>query len=204
MTVETEKKASIIQFTEEDRFLLIENGFVIVQFTGKSLYDFENQGYKFVTFSQYLQNKDKVFSEKSRNSEVALIPTGIYLPDSYRSSYDDQVRLLKDDEERIKRLGIKNIKVIFPSVADCMEIADLEMRQNNNIFGFKFGYLYSRTSTSNSSDSTVIIGCDDLSIKDDIFGRQPVGEFRGIHIQDYPKANNLNSGLNVMPIIIPA
>ena len=202
MTVETEPKISLDQFSEVDRLLLVENGFLVVRLQGRSLYDFENQKKRFVALLEFLKNKDKVFSEKSSEAETAVVPHGIFLPDSYRATYEDQERLLLDYEEKIKKLGIKNIKVIFPSVADCMEIAVIEAERGINVFGYK-GYLYSRTSTSNSPDSTVIIGCDDLSTSEDIFGETSIGDIRGIHVQDYPKDNDLNSVLNVIPKIIP-
>ena len=185
--------------------MLLEDGFLIFHSGERSLYDFEEQGYRFVSFPQFFKKKDQVFSEKSRTSEIAYIPTGIYLPDCYRhSSYDEQAQMLREERERLIQKGIKNIDVVFPSVADAMEIADLESKKGINIFGYDFGYLYTRTSTQNDPDSTVIIGCDDLDVYKDILSRGPEGEFRGVHVMDFPKANNKHAGLNLIFIAVPS
>ncbi len=210
MTVETKHELRVDQFSPEDRLMLIENGYLIVQFKGRSLFDFEKQGYRFVAFPQFLKNKERVFSEKSRSSEVAFIHTGIYLPDCYRhSSYEEQSQMLREEEEKLRQIGLKNITVVFPSVADAMEIADIEANKKNNIFGMEYGYLYTRTSTQNDSDSSVIIGCDDLDTleitKEELllYG-QPDDRFRGIHVMDFPKANNKHAGLNLVLTVVPS
>ncbi|MEX1052534.1 MAG: hypothetical protein WEC80_01650 [Patescibacteria group bacterium] len=203
MTVETDKKTLIDKFTQKDRRILKDSGFVIIKSKRRNLYDFEKEGWRFVTL--FLENKNKVFLDRSRGGEIAYVPTGIYLPDSYRhSSYDEQTQLLSETESSLREVGLTNININFPSVADCMEVADVEAKKGINIFGYEFGYLYTRTSTENSPTTTVIIGCDNLSLfPEEMRKGTPEGEFRGIHILDYPKDNNLNSALFLIPVISP-
>lgn len=198
------------RFTKLDRKILKDFGRDIIKFKGRSLSDFEDQGYRFVTF--FLNNQDRVFLEKARTSEVAYVRTGLYLPDSYRhSTYEEQKEMLGELEERLHSRGAVHSRVVFPSVADCIEIVDFEKRRRvrqkfkTNPFGYDYKYIYTRTSTENDPSSTVIIGCDDLSLSpEEGLKGAAEGEFRGIHVQDYPKDNNLNSALFIMPIIIPS
>lgn len=216
MTTETETRTGLLRFSDSDTQILLDNNFSIFESKERSLSDFEKivdengqRKYRFVAFPKFLKNKEKVFSEKARATEIAYIPTGIYLPDSYRYSSSDQQQLLNEIQKELSATGLKNVIADFPTVADAIEIADELSRRGINIFGKDFGYLYTRTSTSNDQESSVIVGCNDLEIikptKEEIelYG-YPDYRYRGIHIEDFPKDSNMHAGLNLILALYPS
>jgi len=212
MTVEIETAVKIPSFNQENRRLLPENGFVIVELTGKSLRELIENGD--LPISEYKVNPDLipdyVLDERSRVSEVAYDLKNLFILHSNKTSYEDQRRMIDEETKTIRESGVKNIEAYMVSFSDAAEIAAIELDRKRRIFGRKFvsdeftRYPWIRTSTEIDSSTSVIIGCDDLDIPEGIFNRAPEGEFRGIHVQTFPKVNEKHAGLLVMRVFVPA
>lgn len=222
MTAETLTRDFTKYFTIETERGLERFDAVIIRPKKRTLYDFEEKGRKFTTLTPFFltpEQRDKIFSVRSRETEIAYLPKSLFFfGDLRHDSFQDQIKIIERLKEELNNEGIKDVDVIFPSVADCMEIyeAELQSKSPTNIFGRQNGYPLVRTSTELDSDSTVIIGLDDLDILDvreelsldkagsidHLFGI-PDLSLRGIHIGIYPKDNRDYSGLYLMPIIIP-
>lgn len=214
MLVETEDRLGLKHISQKDRLILPEYGFTITKLTGKSLRELIESGD--LPISEYKIDPnlipDIILDERSKTSEVAYNLTQLFLPNSRKASYHDQLQLLHMETADIESIGIKNMKLYIPSVSDVAEIAAIELTKGNRIFGRNFikepiwSYPWIRTSTEIDPDSTVIIGCDDLDItpEEQIEG-SPEGIYRGIHIsKQFPKTNNKHSSLYAMRIFAPA
>lgn len=219
MTTETKTRIFTQQFTTETERGLRAFDAAIIKPKERTLYDFEKEGRKFTTFFLTPAQRNIILSVRSRPTEIAYLPKSLFFfGDLRHDTFQDQVKMIDRLKEELNNKGIKGVDVIFPSVADCMEIyeAELQSESPTNIFGKQCGYPLVRTSTELDPDSTVIIGLDDLDTLtlseelalgekegiDNLYGIPDLG-LRGIHIGTYPKDNNNYSGLYLMPIIIP-
>lgn len=223
MTTETATRSFTRQFAQETERGLRKFDAAIIKSKERTLYDFEEKGYKFTTFSPFFltsEQRDKIFLVRSRPTEIAYLPKSLFLfGDLRHDTFQDQVKILNILKEDLFKAGIRGVDVIFPSVADCMEIYEAELNSSNpiNIFGKRNGYPLTRTSTELDADSTVVIGLDDLetlNIREElsldktgsiehIFGIPDLRN-RGIHVNIISKDNNVYSGLYVIPIIVPS
>lgn len=211
MTTETARRTREPQFTHKNKLILSEHGFTIAKLTGKSIRELIENGD--LPISEYKISPDLIpnyiLDERSRVSEVAYDLQHLFIPHSNKISYEEQLRMLDEETKTLTELGVQDMKAYMVSVSDAAEIAAIEFQSKRRIFGRKFvsdeytQYPWVRTSTQSGLDA-VIIGCDDLDILSDIFGREPQGEFRGIHISSFPKANIKHAGLLAMRVFVPA
>jgi len=211
MTTETVRRTREPQITKRDRLILPERGFTVVQLTGKSIRELIKNGD--LPVSEYKIKPDLipdyVLDERSRISEVAYDLQHLFIPHSNKVSYEEQLRMLDEETKNIRELGVQNMRAYMISVSDAEEIAAIELKKGRRIFGQKFvsdeytRYPWVRTSTEIDSNTTAIIGCDDLDVSLDGLERGPEGEFRGIHISNFPKVSTKHTGLLMMRVFVP-
>ncbi|MDO8341462.1 MAG: hypothetical protein Q7T59_05825 [Candidatus Woesebacteria bacterium] len=213
MTTETTRRTKEPQFTHKNKLILSEHGFTIAKLTGKSIRELIENGD--LPISEYKISPDLISSdvldERSRVSEVAYDLNHLFIPHSNKVSYEDQLSMIDEETKSLREHGVQGMKAYMVSIADVAEIAAIELKHEpeRRIFGQKFvsdvytRYPWVRTSTQSGVDA-VIIGCDDLDLLSDTTDRGPEGEFRGIHIRNFPRASEKHSGLLVLRVFVPA
>ena len=153
-----EASVKIKRFSQEAREGLDEQGFTVLELTGRSIAVLRDSGREF--WSDWHRDYPDFEALGSMHSEVAIKRDELFLPKSQSKTFDEQARMV---EEFSKKLGSKipGVEAVMGEAPDYVELAFayLDKTQGKDyLFGAKDNYHYTRTKTRVGSGIAVVGG----------------------------------------------
>jgi len=140
-------------FTSEQTRLLEEEGYQIYTLTGESIATLKAKGFKF--WSTWHEQNPQFETLQSRVGQVAIKtdPDEFFIPDSNNKTLDKQLEMVEEQNKALSQ-RISGVKAILGEAADYIELAF----QNNELFGEKYDYNYTRTQTPTVGSHVATVG----------------------------------------------
>ncbi len=142
-----EKPLIVVQFSEEARTGLENEGYRVYTLTGQSIKDLREARKPF--WSTWHEGYD-FEALPSRLSEVAFNPEKLFLPNSNRKTLSEQEALIAKFSEGLSKgkNRIPGVEAVMGEAPDYVELAFTHLQETGDrLFGEKYGYNYARTKT---------------------------------------------------------
>lgn len=138
-----ERKLEIVRFTPETRETLEQRGYLVHELTSQSIKTLRDAGRPF--WSSWHKDYPQFEALESRSSEVAINPQELFIPDSNRKTYKQQLAMVEEFSEALK---VQGAEAILGEMPDYVELAFTHLdATGDRLFGEKYGYNYTRTNT---------------------------------------------------------
>lgn len=186
-----ESPIQVDRFSEEALEALEFNGYRVYELTGQSVASLRKRGKKFHT-TQLFEQSPSLITLTSRNSEIAIKPSRLFLPKSARF-FEDQVRMVDKYSKEVSK-KMPGVKAVIGELPDYIELAyaHLDLTGNHNINTEKPDVLV-RTNTNISSSIASETACMSFEID----------KIRGIYITERSRFER-GGFTQVAPLLIPS
>lgn len=181
-----EAPVEIKRFSQEAREALEKQGFVIYGLTGQSLKTLRDSGRKFWT--DWHKELPDFEALGSMRSEVAIIPSKLFLPESNNKTLLQQEAMVEELSQEVGK-KVQGVKAIIGEAPDYEELAFAHLDATKEyLFGEEDYYNYARTKTPTSGSNVASVGS--FSADDGLFVNDWLA---GIGLDDVPAA----------PLVVP-
>jgi len=154
-----EASVEVKRFSPEARQTLEKEGYLIYQLTGQSIKSLRKAGRKF--WSTWHEDYPDLEALTSRQSEVAINPKQLFLPDSNRKTLAEQEAMVAEFSRELTQ-KVEGVEAIIGEVADYGELAFSHLDATSEyLFGEKHNFDYARTKTQAAGSYVALVGLFD-------------------------------------------
>jgi hypothetical protein len=146
---------NISRFSAEQRKGLERKGYLVYSLTGQTIATLRDAGHPF--WSTWHQG-EAIEQVRSLLTEVAVHPKNLFLSDSNRKTFDEQLAMV---EKLGKKMAgeVKGVTAILGTVPDYAELAFSHLSATGKrLFGKEYDYDYTRTTTPTGGSLMPVVG----------------------------------------------